>query len=138
MTNAMPQFFADRFGWPEMAAAVARAYYSLPPADGQRRHLRQRLRPVRRHRLLRPRYGLPKSIGGHLATDLGSAPVHRPEPPGTGDDRQTLEQKFEVVVPMAQIGHPYAMMQEHFTLFWVRKPRGFTLQSAWPQLKKFE
>ena len=39
---------------------------------------------------------------------------------------------------MAEIGHPYAMAQEHFTLFLVKKPRGFTLQSAWPKLKKFE
>jgi hypothetical protein len=38
---------------------------------------------------------------------------------------------------MGTIGHPYAMDQEHFTLFWVQKPRGFTLQSAWPHLKKF-
>src|SRR5262249_16971075 len=30
-TTSMPQFFADRFGWPEMAATVARAYFSLPP-----------------------------------------------------------------------------------------------------------
>src|SRR5206468_3911290 len=33
MTTSMPQFFADRFGWPEMAATVARAYYSIPPAE---------------------------------------------------------------------------------------------------------
>jgi hypothetical protein len=39
---------------------------------------------------------------------------------------------------MAEIGHPYAMDQEHFTLFLVKKPRGFTLQSAWGALKKFE
>ena len=37
----------------------------------------------------------------------------------------------------SMIGHPYAMAQEHFTLFLVQKPRGWTLQSAWPQLKRF-
>jgi hypothetical protein len=39
---------------------------------------------------------------------------------------------------MATVGHPYAMDQEHFTLYWCRQPKGWTLQSAWPQLKKFE
>ena len=34
-TTSMPQFFADRFGWPEMVATVARVYNSLPP-DGAR------------------------------------------------------------------------------------------------------
>jgi len=30
------------------------------------------------------------------------------------------------------------MAQEHFTLFWVQKPRGWSFQSAWPLLKKLE
>jgi hypothetical protein len=39
---------------------------------------------------------------------------------------------------MADIGHPYAMAKEHFTLFLARKPRGWTLQNLWPELKKFD
>ena len=39
---------------------------------------------------------------------------------------------------MAEIGHPYAMDQEHFTLFLVQHPRGWDLQTAWPKMKKFE
>jgi 4-amino-4-deoxy-L-arabinose transferase-like glycosyltransferase len=31
--GALPQFFADQFGWPELAATVARVYAALPPAD---------------------------------------------------------------------------------------------------------
>ena len=55
-----------------------------------------------------------------------------------GDYRGAADKYRSLVIPMAEIGHPYAMAQEHFTLFWVQKPRGFTLQSAWPMLKKFE
>ena len=29
---ALPQHYADEFGWPEMVAAVARVYHSLAPA----------------------------------------------------------------------------------------------------------
>ena len=33
---ALPQDYADMLGWPEQAAAVARAYAALPPADRAR------------------------------------------------------------------------------------------------------
>ncbi len=32
-TAELPQYFADRFGWPEMTATVARVYQNLPPED---------------------------------------------------------------------------------------------------------
>ena len=31
--GTLPQYFADQFGWPELAAAVAKVYADLPPAD---------------------------------------------------------------------------------------------------------
>jgi hypothetical protein len=31
--GSLPQTFADRFGWPEMAVATAQVYASLPPAE---------------------------------------------------------------------------------------------------------
>jgi len=31
--GALPQYFADQFGWPELAATVAAVYDALPPAD---------------------------------------------------------------------------------------------------------
>ena len=54
-----------------------------------------------------------------------------------GDRRERLEELFDEVVPVASIGHPYAMQQEHFTAYLCRHPKGWTLQSAWPQLKKW-
>jgi len=54
-----------------------------------------------------------------------------------GDNAKRLHELFDFVQPMAEIGHPYEMDQEHFTLYWVMRPRGWTLQSAWPALKKF-
>jgi 4-amino-4-deoxy-L-arabinose transferase-like glycosyltransferase len=31
--GSLPQYFADQFGWPELAALVAKVYADLPPAD---------------------------------------------------------------------------------------------------------
>jgi len=139
-TTSMPQFFADRFGWPEMVATVARAYYSLPP------DLRARTAIFGNDfgqsgaiDYYGPRYGLPKSIGNHLSNWYWGPRNYTGESILVlGDNRETLEREFEIVRPMAEIGHPYAMAQEHFTLFLARKPRGWTLQSIWPRLKRFE
>jgi len=81
---------------------VARAYYSLPPAERAETAISQRLRPVRAIDFYGPRYGLPKSIGGIWQTGPGVRASTRQSLLVLGDDRQTLEQKFEVVVPMAQ------------------------------------
>ncbi len=138
-TTSMPQLFADRFGWPEMVATVARAWYSLPPDVRARTAIfGNDYGQSGAIDFYGPHYGLPKSIGGHLSNwywgprDYTGASILV-----LGDDRETLEREFEVVKPMAEIGHPYAMAQEHFTLFLAQKPRGWTLRSAWPQLKKF-
>jgi MFS family permease len=139
-TNAMPQFFADRFGWPEMVATVAHAYYSLPPdVRAKTAIFGNDYGQSGAIDFYGPRYGLPRTIGGHLSNWYWGPRGYTGESILVlGDDRETLESKFEIVKPMGEIGHPYAMDQEHFTLFLVQKPRGFTLQSGWPMLKKFE
>jgi len=139
-TTSMPQSFADRFGWPEMVATVARVYNSLPPEERAKTAIfGNDYGQAGAIDFYGPRYGLPKSIGGHLSYWYWGPRNYTGESILVlGDDRETLEQKFEIVQPMAEIGHPYAMAQEHFTLFLVKKPRGFTLQTAWPMLKKFE
>jgi hypothetical protein len=139
-TTSMPQFFADRFGWPEMAATVARVYNSLPPEERARTAIfGNDFGQSGAIDFYGPRYGLPRSIGSHLSNWYWGPRQYTGESILVlGDDRETLEREFEVVRPMAEIGHPYAMAKEHFTLFLVQKPRGWTLQEAWPRLKKFD
>jgi 4-amino-4-deoxy-L-arabinose transferase-like glycosyltransferase len=42
--GVLPQYYADMFGWPEMAARIATVYGSLPPQNRARGVLRQQLR----------------------------------------------------------------------------------------------
>jgi hypothetical protein len=139
-TTSMPQLFADRFGWPEMVATVARAYYSLPPDVRARTGIfGNDYGQSGAIDFYGPRYGLPKSIGTHVANwSWGPRQYTGDSLLVLGDDRETLESKFAYVKPMAEIGHPYAMDQEHFTLFLVQHPRGWDLQTAWPKMKKFD
>jgi hypothetical protein len=37
--GALPQYFADQFGWPELAAVVAKVYAGLPPAERARAYV---------------------------------------------------------------------------------------------------
>jgi len=37
--GALPQYFADQFGWPELAAVVAKVYDGLPPADRRKAYV---------------------------------------------------------------------------------------------------
>ena len=139
-TTSMPQLFADRFGWPEMTATVARVYNSLPPdVRAKTAIFGNDYGQSGAIDFYGPRYGLPKSIGGHLSNWYWGPRGYTGESVLVlGDDRETLEREFEIVRPMAEIGHPYAMAQEHFTLYLAQKPRGWTFQSVWPQLKKFQ
>ncbi len=139
-TNAMPQFFADRFGWPEMVAAVSAVYHALPPAQREKTGIfANDYGQGGAIDFYGPRYGLPKAIGGHLSYWYWGPRGYTGESLIVlGDRRERLEELFEDVVPAASVGHPYAMRQEHFTVFVCRRPKGWTLAGAWPQLKKWE
>ncbi len=138
-TNAMPQLFADRFGWPEMVEAVADVYRSLPPEERERTGIYANdFGQGGAIDFYGQRHGLPKAIGGHLSYWYWGPRHYTGESLIVlGDRREVLEGEFEEVTAVAQVGHPYAMRQEHFTVFLCRRPKGWTLRSIWPRLKEW-
>jgi hypothetical protein len=135
----LPQLFADRFGWPEMAAEVARIYHGLP-ADEQPRTaiFGQNYGQAGAIDLFGPKLGLPKALSGHLTYHYWG-PRHY-----TGDvvivmddDRETLERHFEQVEWAGSVRHPYSMPYQHFDVFVCRRMRR-PLAEVWPQLKQFD
>ena len=139
-TSALPQLFADRFGWPEMAETVAKVYHSLPLEE------RSKCAIFGNHYgqsgsidFYGPKLGLPKAIGGHVSYWTWGPREYTGECMIVlGDDRRAVERWFDRVEAVAEVGHPYAMAQEHFTVFLCRKPKGWTLQQIWPRLKKWD
>ena len=115
-TNAMPQFFADRFGWPEMVATVARVYNALPPeARVKTAIFGNDYGQAGAIDFYGPRHGLPKAIGGHLTYWVWGPRDYTGESVLVlGDEREDLERHFGSVVAMAEVGHPYAMKKEQF------------------------
>ena len=134
----LPQQYADMFGWPEMTAAVARAYATLTPEEKAKCAIfGQNYGQAGAIDHFGPAYGLPKAISGHQNYFLWG-------PRGaTGDvlivlddDRETLLELFEDVQPAGDFSHPYSMPYEHWTIHICRKPK-VPMAELWPKVKKW-
>jgi len=134
--GALPQYFADEFGWEEMTRAVAKVYFSLPPAErantaifandyGQGGAID----------FFGPKYGLPKSIGGHQNYWYWGP---REYTGGTvivlGSDGSGDREHFATVEAAGRAEHPYSRLDEHFDIFLCRR-LNVSLQDLWPQTK---
>ncbi|MEK6371823.1 MAG: glycosyltransferase family 39 protein [Acidobacteriota bacterium] len=135
----LPQLYADMFGWPEMAAEVARAYNAIPPDErSQCGIFGQNYGQAGAIDFFGHRYGLPKAISGHQNYFLWGPRGY------TGDclivmddDRETLEAIFEDVRQVGMVHHPLAMPYENDKpLHLCRRPK-VPLAELWPKIKKW-
>lgn len=135
----LPQHFADRFGWENMARTVANVYRSLPP------HERERAAIVTGNYgeagaidYFGPGLGLPSAISGHNNYWLwgyGNA---------TGDvlitvgvRRERLDELCTSVEQAATIVSPYAMPNETDLPVHVCRGLKIPMAEAWQMLKRF-
>lgn len=135
----LPQLFADRFGWPEMAAEVARVYRALPPEERAKAAVfGQNYGQAGAIDLFGPALGLPKALSGHLTYWYWGPRGHSGEVMIVlDDDRETLETLFESVELAGRVGHPYSMPYQHFDV-WVCRGLRVPLEALWPRLKQFD
>jgi Dolichyl-phosphate-mannose-protein mannosyltransferase len=139
-TSALPQLFADRFGWPEMAETVANVYHALSPEDQRRCAIfANDYGEAGAIDFYGPRLGLPKAISGHLTYWYWGPRGYTGECMIVlGDTRAGVERWFSDVRAAAVVSNAYSMRSQNFTVFVCRKPKGFaTLQQAWPRLKNW-
>lgn len=135
----LPQLYADMFGWPEMAAEVARAYCSLPPNERARCGIfGQNYGQAGAIDFFGRRYGLPKAISGHQNYYLwGPRGYNGDCLIVMDDDRETLETIFEDVRQVGMVHHPLAMPYENDRpLHLCRRPK-VPLAELWPKIKKW-
>jgi hypothetical protein len=138
-TGPLPQYFADEFGWENMARETARVYKSLSPADQARTAIfANNYGEAGAIDFFGPRLGLPKSICNHQSywlwgpRDYDGSIVIVLGSDGSGD-----REHFQSVEPVGRVEHPYSRRDEHFDIFLCR---GFTgdLRQAWSRLKKYD
>ena len=137
---ALPQYFADRFGWRELAEATAKVYNALSPEE------------QRKCAIFTTNYGeagaidyfgrelgLPRALSSHNSYWLWGPRGHTGEvmifirfDPGDFDD------VFESVEVAAVHDHRYAMAyQRNVNILLCRNPN-VTLKRLWPDLKHYD
>ncbi len=138
--SELPQLLADRFGWPEMAAAVAKVYYSLPADERARTAIfAQNYGEAGAIDFYGPKLGLPKAISGHVNYWLWGPREYTGESVIVlGTPRERLEKHYARVEAVGTVGHRYAMASEHFTIYRCSEPRDGTLAQRWPELKNWD
>ena len=134
----LPQFYADMFGWEEMTVEVARVYNSLPPdVRPKTAILGGTYGQAAAIDLFGRKFGLPKAISPHQSYFLWGPRDYTGESVIVmGVSRQELERYFNSIEAAAEVGHPYAMPNEHFTIYYCRQPK-ISLQQLWPRIKNY-
>jgi hypothetical protein len=138
--TVLPQVFADRFGWEEMVAEVARVYRSLTPEERARASVyAQNYGEAGAVDFFGREYGLPPALCGHNSYWLWG-------PRGfTGDiliiiggNQEDHRKVFESVEQAGFHRNPYAMPSEtDLPVFVCRQPLE-PLEKVWARIKHFE
>jgi hypothetical protein len=133
----LPQFLADRFGWPEMVATTAKVYNDLPGDQKARTAIfGSNYGEAGAIDFYGPTFGLPKAISGHVNYWYWGPRNYTGESVIVlGATRERLERAYARVEPKGEVGNPYAMADEHFTIYLCTQPKGGTLEQRWPMLK---
>jgi 4-amino-4-deoxy-L-arabinose transferase-like glycosyltransferase len=133
---ALPQHYADQFGWEEMVATAAQAWNRIPaderPGCGI---FGQNYGQAGAVDFFGPRYGLPSALSGHQTYHLWG-------PRGysgnclivLGDRPERLHQLFENVEYVGASQNPYAL-ESHIPVYICRGAKFGLLAEIWPKLK---
>jgi hypothetical protein len=133
--NEYPQELANRIGWEELVAEVARVVRELSPEDRAAAGIFcDWYGPAGAVDLFGPRYGLPRAVSGHLNYHLWG--------PGENGWRvmilvtasiDRLAPMFDEVEEKAAIDNPFALPFNRNRIYLARGPR-FDVAQAWPRM----
>jgi hypothetical protein len=138
--SVLPQYFADMFGWREMAEQVSAVYNGLPAADRARAvFFGRNYGEAAALEIYGPALHGPPAISGHNNYFVwgprgydGSVVIM------AGGDAAKLATMFGDVAIAGHIDNPYAMPYENrIPIYVLRSPRE-PLSAIWPTLKHYD
>ncbi len=138
--GALPQYYADMFGWPQMAEKVAQVYWSLPPADRARAvFYGNNYGEAAAIDVFGPRLGLPPAISGHNQYWLWGPRGHD----GSvmivvGGNPARYAKIFRSTTIAGHIDSPYAMPYETDQPIYVLRGMTLPLPARWSLTKHYE
>jgi hypothetical protein len=135
----LPQHFADRFGWENMVATIARAHGGLPPEEQSKSCiLTGNYGEAGAIDFFGPRYSLPKAISGHNNYYIwGPGDCSGEVVISVGVPPSALEAVFEDVEQADTVQCEYCMPDEDNLPVYVSRSPKESLQDIWPRLKHF-
>jgi hypothetical protein len=135
----LPQYYADMFGWRELAALVGRAYQSLPEAErAQAVFFANNYGEAGAIDVFGPDLGLPPAIAAHNNYFLWGPRGHDGRVViRLGSTRENLLKNYETVEAFAMFEEPWAMPYETGKTVWICRGRKEPLESAWAGMKSF-
>jgi hypothetical protein len=139
-TAALPQLFADQFGWEEMVRSVARVYQNLSPEEQKQAAIFcQNYGEAGAVDLFGTQYGLPPALSGHQNYFLWGPRGYSGELVIVLDEQADDEQEqFQSVEDHGLIeSSPWAMPWEQRVHVYVCRGLKGTLSDLWPKLRNW-
>jgi hypothetical protein len=138
--GALPQYYADMFGWQDMARKVAAVYWALPP--GERAHavfFGNNYGEAAAIDIFGRRLGLPPAISGHNNYYIWGPRGHD----GSvliviGGNPRRYAGLFRSYDIAGRIDAPYAMPYETDKPIYVLRGMKTPLQTYWPKVKSYQ
>jgi len=134
---ALPQWYADQFGWEEIVAETAQAYHRLaPPERADCGIFAQDYGQAGAIDFLGRRCGLPRALSGHQTWFLWGPDGYSGNCMIVLDDRKEVLEKLwgEVEYVGTSADNPYALEKE-IPVFICKRSKFGSLEQLWPQLK---
>lgn len=138
--GALPQYYADMFGWPEMAQKVAAVYWSLPPQERAKAAFwGNNYGEAAAIDTFGAQLGLPAALSGHNNYWLWGPRGHD----GSvliiiGGSRKHYAELFRSFAVAGRIDAPYAMPYETDKPIYVLRGLKIPMKDLWTQAKHFE
>ena len=138
--NALPQYYADMFGWKEMTAAVAGAYAQLTGEEQSKCViLCNNYGEAGAIDYFGGEYHLPRTISGHnnywlwgCQNSDGEVVIR------VGGTESGMKEWYGEVIPAGIFTHRYCMPYENNQTIWICKNRRASLKDDWPNFKHFQ
>jgi hypothetical protein len=135
----LPQHFADRFGWEEMARSAATAFYSLTESERSKCVVyADNYGEASAINFFGGKYGLPKAISGHNSYWLWGCGKEDSEIYIViGCSREEVQNVFDRVEQPVVHAHPYAMPYESDIPIFICRKLKLSISMMWEKMKDY-